>query len=119
MVGHTGGAPQRRLTRRGWSVLLLAGLAVLTATVVGVRGLLATPVQGTDASGITRLRGEWEPYSCVPQLCQGYIQAGGASVFVVLPSGCSPPRRAAVVDIRGRLDRSLGRASYRALACPT
>lgn len=119
MVAHPGASPQRRLTRRGWSVLLLAGLAVLTATVVGVRGLLASPVLGTDPGGITTLRGEWEPYSCAPQLCQGYVQAGGASVFVVLPSGCSPPRRAAVVDIRGRLDRSLGRASYRAVGCPT
>ena len=49
--------------------------------------------------------------------CQGYVQAGARSVFIVLASGCPQPQRAADITIKGRPDTSLGKGSYRATGC--
>jgi type 1 fimbria pilin len=112
------GPATRRISRRGLVIFIVAAIAILVATVVGIRGLLASPVQSVAADGTATLHGTWEPYSCDSQLCQGYVQAGGGSVFVVLASGCPAPGRAADVTIVGRPDSSLGKASYRSVGCP-
>jgi hypothetical protein len=98
-------------------VFLIAAVAVAVAAVVGVRGLLASPIVSTAADGTATLQGTWEPYSCDGRLCQGYVQAGSRSVFVVLPVGCPPPQRAAQITVTGRRDPSVGAGSYRAVAC--
>lgn len=102
---------------RGRVIFIVAALAVIAAAVVGVRGLLASPIESVGAGGITLLHGTWEPYSCGPHLCQGYVTAGARSVFVVLAAGCPEPARAADVTVSGRLDPSLGSGSYRAVGC--
>ena len=100
-------------------IFAVAAVAVIAAVVVGVRGLLASPIVSVTPGGVTLLRGTWEPYSCDTTLCQGYVQAGGQSVFVVLPTGCPEPPRAADISVSGRLDTSLGKGSYRASGCAT
>ena len=110
--------PARRVSRRGVALFAVAAAVVVVAAVVGVRGLLATPVQATHAGGRATLHGTWEPYTCNATVCEGYVQAGARSVFVVLRSGCQRPQRAAEVTLEARLDRSLGSASYRATSCP-
>ncbi len=99
-------------------VFLVAAAAVVAATVVGIRGLLASPIVSVASDGSAVLDGTWEPYSCDGRLCEGYVQAGGRSVFVVLPPLCAHPGRAASVIVRGRPDHTLGAGSYRAIDCP-
>lgn len=114
-----GDAPEVR-RRPVWALpaVVIAVLAVAVAAVVGVRGLLADPVKSTDAAGVTTLEGAFEPFECGTP-CVGYIQAGSRSVTVVLPQGCAEPGREQQVRVLGRLDRSQGKATYRATACPT
>jgi hypothetical protein len=98
-------------------VFLVAAVAVAVAAVVGIRGLLASPILSVAADGTATLQGTWEPYSCDAHLCQGYVQAGSRSVFIVLPPGCPRPQRAAQITVTGRLDPSVGAAGYRASGC--
>jgi hypothetical protein len=98
-------------------IFLIAAVAVAVAAVVGVRGLLASPILSVAADGTATLQGTWEPYSCDAHLCQGYVQAGSRSVFVVLPQGCPHPPRAAQITVSGRPDPSVGAGSYRASGC--
>lgn len=107
----------RRISRRGLIIFVLAAMAIVAATVVGVRGLTGSPVQSVAADGSATLHGTWEPYSCDIHVCQGYVQAGARSVFVVLAAGCPEPARAADVTIVGRPDASLGKGSYRSVGC--
>lgn len=107
----------RGISRRGLLIFLVAALAVIVAAVVGVRGLLASPIESVAADGTATLHGTWEPYSCDANACQGYVQAGARSVFIVLPSSCPHPRRAAVVTVKGRPNSALGSGSYRASGC--
>jgi hypothetical protein len=107
----------RAVSRRGLLIFLVAAVAVVVAAVVGIRGLTATPVESVAADGVTTLHGTWEPYSCDVHTCQGYVQAGARSVFIVLPAGCAQPQRAADITVKGRLDASLGSGSYRATGC--
>jgi hypothetical protein len=100
-------------------VFLVAALVIVAAGVVGIRGLLASPIVSVAADGTATLRGTWEPYTCDAHLCQGYIQAGSRSVFVVLSPGCPHPQRAAQITIVGRPDHTLGNGSYRAADCPS
>ncbi len=113
------GPSTRAISRRGLLIFVVAAVAVIVAAFVGIRGLVASPIRSVAADGIATLQGTWEPYSCDAHLCQGYIQAGSRSVFVVLPTSCPQPRRAADITVRGRLDASLGNGSYRATSCPT
>ncbi len=107
----------RAVSRRGVLIFLVAAAAVIIAAVVGIRGLVASPIRSVAPDGTATLQGTWEPYSCDARLCQGYVQAGSRSVFVVLPSACPAPHRAADVTVKGRLDPSLGSGSYRAIDC--
>ena len=107
----------RAISRRGLLIFLLAAAAVIIAAVVGIRGLAASPIQSVAADGTATLHGTWEPYSCDTHACQGYVQAGARSVFIVLPTGCPQPQRAADITVKGHLDASLGTGSYRATAC--
>jgi hypothetical protein len=107
----------RGLSRRGLLIFLVAAVAVIVAAVVGIQGLLASPIESVAADGTATLHGTWEPYSCNVHACQGYVQAGARSVFVVLAPGCAEPPRAAAVTIDGRPDPSLGTGSYRATGC--
>jgi hypothetical protein len=107
----------RRVSRRGAAIFVVAAIAIAIATVVGVRGLLSSPIETVAAGGTATLHGVWEPYSCDARVCQGYVQAGARSVFVVLRAGCPHPPRAADITVTGRLDPALGSGSYRATAC--
>lgn len=109
--------PNRRLSRRGLIIFVVAAVAVIAAAVVGIAGLTASPIESVATDGTATLHGTWEPYSCDSRLCQGYVQAGARSVFVVLAAGCPEPERAAEVTVRGRLDTSLGPGSYRSVGC--
>ncbi|MDQ2961362.1 MAG: hypothetical protein M3R48_10005 [Candidatus Dormibacteraeota bacterium] len=109
--------PARRLSGRGWIIFAVAALAVVVAAVVGIRGLIASPVEGLAPDGRTVLRGTWEPYTCTASVCQGYLTAGARSVFIVFPSGCPQPSRAAELTVHGRQDSSLGSDAYRVAAC--
>jgi len=111
-------APARHRPAWALPLLIAAVLAVAVALVVGVRGLLADPVKETDASGVTTLEGGFQPFDCGSP-CTGYVSAGARSVFVILPRDCAAPSRDAQVIVRGRLDTTQGRATYRAVACPT
>jgi hypothetical protein len=111
--------PGSRLSRRGRVLFILAAVAIVAAAVVGIRGLLASPVESVAADGTAVLHGTWEPYSCDAHLCQGYVTAGARSVFVVLAAGCPEPARAADVTISGKPDPSLGKGSYRSVGCAT
>ncbi len=108
----------RGLSRRGLLIFLVAAVAVVVAAVVGIKGLLESPIESVAGNGTAVLHGTWEPYSCDVHACEGYVQAGARSVFVVLPVGCPQPQRAAVVTVTGRLDSTLGTGSYRATGCP-
>jgi hypothetical protein len=108
----------RRVPRRGVAVFVVAAAVVTIAAVVGIRGLISSPIESVSADGTATLHGTWEPYSCDAHGCQGYVQAGARSVFIVLAPGCPQPQRAADVTVKGRPDPSLGSGSYRALGCP-
>jgi hypothetical protein len=109
--------PARRLSRKGMGLFIVAVVAVVIATVVGVRGLLASPVVSVGSDGVATLQGTWEPYSCDAHLCQGYLQAGSRSVFVVFPAGCPQPQRAADLIVTARPDPGLGVGSYAVIGC--
>lgn len=98
-------------------VFLVAAVVIAVAAVVGIRGLLASPVVSVAPDGTATLHGTWEPYSCDAHLCQGYVQAGSRSVFIVLAPGCPQPQRAAEITIAGRPDPSIGSGSYKAAGC--
>jgi hypothetical protein len=106
-------------SRPWWGVpaIVVAVLAVAAAGFWGVRGLFGDPVKGTDAQGVTTIQGAWQPYTCGSP-CIGYVQAGSRSVTVILPGGCPEPVRDSTVTVRGTLDTSQGKGTYRALACP-
>ena len=109
--------PTRRLSARGWVIFVVAAVAVVIAAVVGIRGLLADPIESVAANGTATLHGTWEPYTCTASSCRGYLTAGARSVFIVFPSGCAAPVRGADITVQGRRDTSLGTDSYRATAC--
>jgi len=98
-------------------VFLVAAVAVIIAAVVGIRGLLASPIVSVAPDGTATLQGTWEPYTCDAHVCQGYLQAGSRSVFVVLSPGCPQPQRAVPITITGRPDPSLGGGRYTAVGC--
>ncbi len=107
----------RRVSRKGMVVFLCAAVAVVVAGAVGIRGLLASPIVSLAADGTATLRGTWEPYTCDAHLCQGYVQAGGRSVFIVLEGACPHPQRAQQITVAGRPDPRLGTGSYLATSC--
>jgi hypothetical protein len=107
----------RRVSRPGLAIFIVAVIAVAVAAVVGVSGLLRSPIESVAPNGTATLHGTWEPYSCDAHACEGYVQAGARSVFVVLRPGCPQPQRAADITVRGTPDSSLGSGSYRAVAC--
>jgi len=102
-----------------WALLavVLALAAVAAASVVGVIGLTGNPVKTVGRGGIATLQGAFEPYQCNLDACDGYIQAGGRSVFVQFPPGCRPPERGVQITVRGRSAPDLGTAAYRATRC--
>ena len=102
----------------GVPLVVIAILAVAILLVVGFTGLLANPVKGVNPYGTTTLSGSVEPYQCTATSCDGYIQAGARSVFVVFPSDCAQPKRGATIIVTGRAAPDLGKGSYRATACP-
>ena len=106
--------------RAPWAraLVALAVVAAIAAAVWGVHGLFGNPVQGTDPQGVTTIHGSWEPFSCGSP-CVGYVQDGGRSVTVILPSGCPQPARSATVTVRGRLDAAQGKGTYQATGCTT
>ncbi len=114
-------APRSATGRRPvWAlpVVALAVVAVTLGAIWGIRGLLADPVKGTDAAGVTTIEGSFEPYDCGTP-CIGYVQAGGRSVTVVLPRTCPAPAREEQIRVLGRLDSTQGKATYNATGCPT
>lgn len=107
----------RRYRRTGIAVVAVAIVGIVVAFFVGVTGLFANPVKGTNKDGTTTLQGAFEPYQCGNGACEGYVQAGARSVFVVLPKGCQTPVRDSQVSVIGRLAPDLGNGSYRATSC--
>jgi hypothetical protein len=109
--------------RRAWTLplVVLAILAVSVAFVVGIRGLMANPVQSVNADGTTTLQGTFEPYQCNAtertSVCDGYVQAGARSVFVQFPANCPPPVRGGEATLRAQPAPDLGKGAYRATAC--
>lgn len=122
LEGPDEGAATAPILRRrpvwGVPVVVLAVIAVAVLFVVGFTGLFANPVKGVNPDGMTTLSGSFEPYQCARTACDGYIQAGARSVFVVFPSDCTPPKRGATITVIGRSAADLGSGSYRATACP-
>jgi hypothetical protein len=102
----------------GVPVVVVAVIAVGFLFVVGFTGLFANPVKGVNPDGTTTLSGSFEPYQCTSAACDGYIQAGARSVFVVFPHDCAPPVRGTTITVIGRPAADLGSGSYRATACP-
>jgi hypothetical protein len=108
----------RRRPVWGVPVVVVAVIAVGVLFVVGFRGLFANPVKGVNPDGTTTLSGSFEPYQCTRSACDGYVQAGARSVFVVFPPDCTPPVRGTTITVIGRPAADLGSGSYRATACP-
>jgi hypothetical protein len=108
---------RRRRPVWGVPVVVVAVIAVAILFVVGFTGLFADPVKGVNPDGTTTLSGSFEPYQCTSTSCDGYIQAGARSVFVVFPHDCTPPKRGATITVTGRSAPDLGKGSYRATAC--
>jgi hypothetical protein len=98
-------------------VVVIAVIAVAVLFVVGFTGLFANPVKGVNLNGTTTLSGSFEPYQCNKTSCDGFIQAGARSVFVVFPRDCTPPARGATITVTGSSAPDLGSGSYRATAC--
>ncbi|HZB98287.1 MAG TPA: hypothetical protein VE219_06785 [Candidatus Sulfotelmatobacter sp.] len=92
-------------------------VVIAICLVVAIRGLLANPVKGTDVNGVTTLSGSFAPYQCSVNSCDGYVQAGGRSVFVVLPKGCTPPAAQSDITVQARRAPNLGSGSYTAIRC--
>ena len=111
-------APPHRRPVWGLPVVVLAMVVIVVLFVVGLTGLFANPVKSVNPNGTATLSGSFEPYLCGSTSCDGYIQAGARSVFVVFPRGCTPPSRGATVTVTGKPAPELGNASYRATACP-
>ena len=107
----------RRRPVWGVPLVVIAILAVAILLVVGFTGLLANPVKGVNPDGTTTLSGSFEPYQCTATSCDGYVQPGARSVFVVFPSDCAQPKRGATIIVTGRAAPDLGKGSYRATAC--
>jgi hypothetical protein len=107
----------RRRPVWGVPLVVIAILAVAILLVVGFTGLLANPVKGVNPDGTTTLSGSFEPYQCTATSCDGYVQAGARSVFVVFPSDCARPSRGASITVTARAAPDLGKGSYRATAC--
>jgi hypothetical protein len=107
----------RRRPLWGVPVVVVAVIAVGVLFVVGFTGLFANPVKGVNPDGTTTLSGGFEPYQCTRTACDGYVQAGARSVFVVFPPDCAPPQRGATITVFGRPAADLGSGSYRATAC--
>jgi hypothetical protein len=114
-------APETKRRVPWWApvAVVAAVIVVGIAAVVGVRGLLADPVRSTAADGTATIEGTFEPYECSGCPVQGYVQAGGRSVFVIFRADCPPPPRGGEITIHGRLDSSQGKRAYRAVDCPT
>jgi len=106
--------------RPRWAIplIVVAVVVVALAAVIGIRGLTGNPVRALAADGSTTLSGGFEPVDCPTGCPQGYLQAGARSVFVRFPDGCRPPAREQQVTVLARPAPDLGKASYRALACP-
>ena len=98
-------------------VVPLAIIAVVIASVIGVRGLFSNPVKGVNPDGTTTLQGTFEPYQCSASTCDGYVQAGARSVFVQFPNACTPPERGIEITVIARPAPDLGNGSYRATRC--
>jgi hypothetical protein len=107
----------RRRPVWGFLLVVAAVIAVGVLFVVGFTGLFANPVKGVNPDGTTTLSGSFEPYQCSRTACDGYIQAGARSVFVVFPHDCAPPKRGTTITVIGRPAADLGSGSYRATAC--
>jgi hypothetical protein len=118
--GEAATASMRHRRRPVWGVpvVVVAVIAVGVLFVVGFTGLFANPVKGVNPDGTTTLSGSFEPYQCSRTACDGYIQAGARSVFVVFPHDCAPPGRGTTITVIGRPAADLGSGSYRAAACP-
>jgi hypothetical protein len=110
-------APPRRRPVWGLPVIVAAVIVIVVLFVVGFSGLFANPVKAVNPNGTSTLTGSFEPYQCNATSCDGYIQAGARSVFVVFPKDCSPPARGASITVTGRPAPDLGSGSYRATAC--
>jgi hypothetical protein len=119
LVPNEAVAPGRGRSRRAWTLplVVLAVIAAVVALVVGIRGLMANPVQSVNADGTSTLTGTFEPYQCSASACDGYVQAGARSVFVQFPANCPPPARAGEITLRARPAPDLGSGAYRAAAC--
>ena len=98
--------------------MVLAVLVIAAALVVGVRGLMGDPVIRTAADGTATLSGSFQPVDCGAGCVQGYVQAGGRSVFVRLPAGCAAPTPDQHLTVTARPDTSLGKQAYLATGCP-
>lgn len=96
-------------------IVLLGGICV--ALFVGISGLQQNPV-GATVNGITELRGSFQPYSCKPAHCTGYISAGARSVFVFVPASCPDPKSNSTVVGHGKRQPTLGSATYTLVNCP-
>ncbi len=121
MVADPTSRPTGSARRPAWALpaLLLGIAAVAVALVVGLRGLVATPIRSVS-DGLTTLEGSFQPYPCAAGdagCAQGFVQAGSRGVFVRFPSGCPVPGREQHVVVRARGARDLGKAAYRATAC--
>jgi hypothetical protein len=97
--------------------VIVALLAVIAGLVVGIMGLLGNPVRSVNPDGTSTLQGTFQPYQCDATSCNGYLQAGGRSVFVQFPNGCPPPARGSTVTINAKPAPDLGSGSYRAAGC--
>jgi len=114
--------PPRRRPVWALPVVVLAVVAIAVAAVVGIRGLMGDPVRSVAADGTATLSGAYQPVSCDSGdsgCAQGYVEAGGRSVFVRLPSGCAQPAADTQVTVRARPDAALGKRAYLALDCVT
>jgi hypothetical protein len=99
--------------------VVLAVVAVAIALFIGIRGLFGDPIRSVAADGTATIEGTFEPYDCAGCPVQGYIQAGGRSVFVILRSGCPTPARGGDITVHARLDPSQGKQTYRSIDCPS
>jgi hypothetical protein len=112
-------APPRSRPAGALTLVVIAVLAVAVAAVVGIRGLIGDPVRSTAADGTTTLSGSYQPVDCGTGCIEGYVQAGGRSVYVKLPGSCAVPAPDQQVTVHARPDTSLGKRAYVALGCPT
>ncbi|MGI8847624.1 MAG: hypothetical protein ACR2GX_05070 [Candidatus Dormibacteria bacterium] len=117
MAAATDNAPTRGRPRWAIPLMVVAGIAILIGAFVGIRGLTGNPVRSVGSDGSATLSGSFEPVECATGCTQGYLQAGGRSVFVRFPEGCRAPAREQGVTVQGRPAPDLGKSSYRAMSC--